>query len=92
MLVGQGKYRKSASKRNYIDREYHVQDHYDVSHIEVRMCCEANKFPALPFCASNPKPRDARGLSKNYHLQFYPELVHGVGAIFRIPCSCVLCT
>ena len=31
-VINQGKYRKRASEIKWIDREYHVQDHADVSH------------------------------------------------------------
>ena len=72
-----------------IDREYHVQDNDDVAHKYVRIYCDTNQFPALPFCGSHPKPHGETCLSKNYHLQFYPKLGHGICAIHRIPCDCV---
>ena len=62
----------------WTDRQYHVQDNSDVSHTDVRMYCNKNKFPALQFCGPYSKPHSARGLSKNYHLSFYPKLGNGV--------------
>ena len=51
-----------------------------------------NQFPELPFCGPYSKPHGARGLSKHYHLLFYPKIGMGVCAILRIPCVCVACT
>ena len=48
--IDQGKYRKIASKRRYTDREYHVQDNTDVAHKDVKIYCDTNQFPELPFC------------------------------------------
>ena len=56
------------------------------------MYCDTNQFQTLPFCGSHPKPHGARGLSKNYHLHFYPKLGHGICEIRRIPRACVACT
>ena len=56
------------------------------------MYCDTNQLPEFSFCGPHPKPRGARGLSKNYHLYFYPKLGHGICAIRRIPCACVGCT
>ena len=53
------------------------------------MYCDKIKFPALPFFGPHPKPRGARGLSKNYHLRFDTKLGHGICAIRLIKCSCV---
>ena len=72
-LVDQVKYSKRASKRKWTDREYHVQDNADVAHKYVKMYCDTNQFPALPFCGLHTKPHGARGLSKHYHLRFYPS-------------------
>ena len=86
--------RKNTGKepvKEKIDREYHVQDNYDVAHKCVKMYCDTNQLPALPFCVPHPKPRGARGLSKNYHLRFDPKLGHGICAIRRIPCAYVAC-
>ena len=57
----------------------------------MKMYCDTNKLPALPFGGPHPKPHGARGLSKNYHLNFDPNLGHGICAIRRIPCACVAC-
>ena len=56
------------------------------------MNCDTNQFPTLPFCGSHPNPHGAMGLGKNYHLNFDPNLGHGICAIRRIPCACVACT
>ena len=82
---------RRSSKRKWTEIEYHVQDNDDVAHKDVKMYCDTNQLPTLPFCGSHPKPHGARGLGKHYHLRFYPNLSHGICAIFRIPCSCVAC-
>ena len=56
------------------------------------MYCDTNQFTASPFCVPYPKPHGERGLSKHYHLSFYPKLVHGICAIRRIPYAYVSCT
>ena len=91
-VIDQGKYRKRVSKRKWTYREYHVQDNADVAHKYVKMYCDTNQFPELPFCAPHPNPHGSRGLSKHYHLRFDPKLGHGICEIFRIPCDCVGCT
>ena len=58
----------------------------------VKMYCNTNKFPALPFCGPNSKHHGARGMGKQYHLRFDPKLVMGECEIRRIPCVCVACT
>ena len=55
------------------------------------MYCDTKTFPALPFCDPHTKPDGARGLSKHYHLCFYPKLGHGIFAIRQITCACVEC-
>ena len=72
--------------------QYHVQDNADVAHQDVKIYCDTNQFPELPFCGTYSKPHGARGLSNNYHLRFDPKLGNGIGAISRIPCACVACT
>ena len=74
------------------DREYHVKDNADVAHKYVKMYCDINQFPALPFCGSHPKTHGARGLIKHYHLRFDIKLGHGLCKILRIPSACVGCT
>ena len=91
-IIDQEKYIKRASKIKWTDREYHVQDNDDVSQKYVKMYCDTNQLPALPFCAPHPKPHVARGLNKNYNSRFDPKLGHGICAIFRIPCACVAFT
>ena len=91
-VIDQRKYRKRSSKIKWTYREYHVQDNFGVSHKDVKMYCDTNQFPELPFCGSHPKPHGARGLGKNYHLMFDPKLGRRICAIRRIPCACVGCT
>ena len=81
-----------SSKIKWTDREYHVQDNDDVSHKDVKMYCDTNQFLALPFFVPHPKPYRARGLDKHYHFHFDPKLCHGICAILRILCACVVCT
>ena len=59
---------------------------------DVKIYCNTNQFPALPFCGPHSKPHGARGMSKNYNLRFDPKIGMGVCAIRRIPCACVACT
>ena len=65
VIIDQEKYRKIASKRKWTDIEYHVQDNDDVAQKYVKMYCDTNQYPALPFIVPHPKPHGARGLSKN---------------------------
>ena len=58
----------------------------------MKINCDTNQFPALPFCGPHPNPHGARGLSKHYYLHFYPKLGHCVCAIRHITCACVSCT
>ena len=81
-FIDQFKYSKRYSKRKWTDREYHVQDNADVAHKFLKMYCDTNQFPALPFFVSYTKPHGARELSKHYHLRFDPKLGHGI---------CVIC-
>ena len=57
----------------------------------MKMYCNTNQFPTLPFCGTHSKPHGARGISKHYHFRFDPKLGMGKCAIFRIPCVCVPC-
>ena len=91
-VIDQGKYRIISSKRKWTDREYRVKYNADVAHKDVKIYCDNNQFPTLPFCGSYPNPRVARGLGKNHHLRFYPNLGNGIFAICRIPCACVAFT
>ena len=78
-------------ERKWTDRQYHVQDNADVTHKDVKIYCNKNKFPELTFCGPHSKTYGARGLSKHYRLRFDPKLGYGVYAIFRISCACVAC-
>ena len=49
-VIGQGKSRKRYMNRKCTEREYHVQDNADVEHKDVKMYCNTNQFPTLPFC------------------------------------------
>ena len=48
---------------------------------DVKMYCNTNQLPALPFCGPYFKPHGAIGLGKNYHLRFDPKLGIGECAI-----------
>ena len=74
------------------EREHYVHDDADVSHKDVKMYCDTNQLPALPFGGPYPNPHGARELSKSYHLSFDPKLGHGICVFIRIPCACVACT
>ena len=58
----------------------------------MKIYCNTNKFPELSFSCQHPKPHGARGLSKHYHLRFYPKLGMGICAVRCIPFYCVACT
>ena len=90
--IDQGKPRKIFMEIKWTERKYHVQDHSSVELKDVKMYCNTNQFPALPFCGPHSKPHGARGIGKHYHLRFYPKLGMGKCAIRRIPCACVACT
>ena len=79
-------------ERTRTDRQYHVQDNADFAHQYLKMFCNTNQFPVLPFCGPYSKPHGARGLSKHYHLRFDSKLGNGVCVVFRIPCNCVAFT
>ena len=79
-------------ERKRTDIQYPVQDNADDAYKDVRMYCNTNQIPKLPFCGPHSKPHGKRGLSIHYYLRFYPKLGNGVCAIFRIPCACVACT
>ena len=91
-VIDQVKYSKRESSRKWTDRQYHVHNNADVAHKYVKMYCDTNQFPELPFFGPHPKPCGARGLGKHYHLCFDPNLGHGICEICRTPCDCVACT
>ena len=78
-------------KIKWTERKYHVQDNASVELKDVKIYCNANQFPALPFYGLHFKPHGARGLGKHYHLRFDPKLGMVKCAIRRIPCACVFC-
>ena len=47
-VIDQGK-SKRFMKRKWTDREYHVQDDYDVEHKYVKIYCNKNQFSKLSF-------------------------------------------
>ena len=73
----------------WTDRQYHIQDNTGVAHQYMKMYCNRNQFPELPFCGPHYKPHRKRGSSKNYHLRFDPKLSNGIYEIWRIPCACI---
>ena len=91
-VINQEKFIKRSSKRKWTDREYHVQDNAGVAHKYMKMHCNTNQFPKLPFCGPHPKPHRARRVTKHCHLIFDPKLDHVICAIYRIPCACVVYT
>ena len=79
-------------KRKWTERKYHVQDNASVELKDMKIYCNKNQFPTLPFCGPHSKPHGVRGLGKHYHLRFDPKLGMVKCAICRIPCACVHCT
>ena len=79
-------------ERKCTERKYHVQNHADVEHKDMKMYCNTNQFPDLLFCGPHSKPHGARSFIKHYHLRFDPKLGMGICEIRRIPCACVACT
>ena len=71
----------------WTERKYHVKDNASVELKDVKMYCNSNQFPALPFFGPYSKPHGARGLSKHYYLRFDPKLGMKVCAIRHIPCA-----
>ena len=76
-VIDQGK-QKIFSERKWIVREYHVQDNADVVHKYVKMYCNTNQFPELPFCGPHYKTHGTRDLINHYHFHFDPKLGKGV--------------
>ena len=62
-------------ERKWTERKYHVQDNADVELKDLKMYCNTNQFPTLPFCGPHSKPHGARGLGKHYHLRLIQNLV-----------------
>ena len=86
------KSRKIFMERKCTERKYRVQDNASVELKDVKMYCNTNQLPTLPFCGPHSKPHGARGLGKYYHFRFDPKLGMGECAIHHIPCACVACT
>ena len=78
-------------ERKCTERKYHVQENSSVELKYVKIYCNKNQLPTLPFCGPHSKPHGARGLGKHYHLRFDPKLGMGVCEICRIPCAFVDC-
>ena len=76
----------------WIERNYHVQSNATVKLKDVKMYCNTNQFPALPFCGPDSKPHSERGVSKHYHSRFDTKLSMEVCAIRCIICACDACT
>ena len=55
VVIDQGKSRKRFMERKWIERNYHVQDNASVELKDVKMYCNTNQFPALPFCGPHSK-------------------------------------
>ena len=91
-VFDQGKNNKQFMEIKWTDRKYHVQDKTDVAHKYVRMYCNKNQSPALPFCGPHSKTNGTRVLSKHYHFFLDTELGNGVGEVIPIKCTCVACT
>ena len=91
-VIDQVKTRKIFMNRKWTERKCHIQDNEDVELKDVKMYCNTNQFPKLPFCGPYSKSHGARGIGKHYHLRFDPKLGMGKCAILRIPCAYVACT
>ena len=73
-VIDQGKPIKIFMEIKCTERKYHVQDNVLVELKDVKMYCNINQFPALPFCGPHSKPHSARGISKHYQFRFYTTL------------------
>ena len=62
-MFDQGKYKKIFMERKWTNIQYHVKDNIDVAHKDVKMNCNTNQLPALPFCGPHYKLHGARGLN-----------------------------
>ena len=49
-IFDQGKNNKWFMEIKWKCRQYYVQDNADVAHKDVRMFCNTNQFPVMPFC------------------------------------------
>ena len=64
-LIGHGKDRKRASKRKWMECEYHVQDKKYVQNKPVKTLCASIKCHGISFCGPHAKPHGVRRLSKH---------------------------
>ena len=79
-------------KRKWTERKYHLHYNAAVELKYLKIHCNTNQLSELSFSGPHSKTHGVIGLSKHYHLRFYPKLGMGVCAIRRIPCACVACT
>ena len=87
-IVDGGKHKKIASTQKWKNKVYYVQNNEYVDHQDVKIYCNNNQFTELKCCIPHNKPHGARGLGKNYHLQFYTKLGHGTCEICCNTCAC----
>ena len=52
-VIDQVKSRKRFMNRKWTKRNYHIQDNADVELKDVKMYCNKNQVPTLPFCGPN---------------------------------------
>ena len=90
-IIDHRKHKKSSSKQNFTNKEYHVQHNKYVKHQDVKIYCAINQFPELKLLGPHRKPHSVRGLGNHYHMYFYPKLGHGTCAILHIPCDYTSC-
>ena len=83
---------KNVNKKNWTNRDYHVQHNKYVEHQDMKMYCDTNQFSELHFLGTHNKPHGVHVLVKHYHMYFFTKLLHVTHEIFRIPSACNLCT
>ena len=59
--IDQGKSRKIFMEIKWTEKKYHVQDNAAVEIKDMKINCNTNQFPALPFCGPYSKHHGARG-------------------------------
>ena len=67
-MIDQVKYKRQASKQEWIEREDHVHECTGFEHKYVKTFCSKNQFPLLPFCDPHTNPHGVIGLSNHYHM------------------------
>ena len=45
----------------WIERKYHVQNNAAVELKDLKIYCNTNQFPELPFCVPHSRPHGERG-------------------------------